>query len=88
MFGVVVDNYATCHLGSNGESGGKCINVDDVSYKTYFDWWKCYFSISKPTVDNLMTLLVVELTTHLSYEPQRRHCSRRVPSKSGVSIAA
>ena len=40
-FGVIVDDCASCHLGSDGQPGGQCITVDDISYPMHFDGWKC-----------------------------------------------
>ena len=56
-FGVIVDDCASCHIGSDGEPGGQRIVVDDNSYPMHFDGWKCYFRISKPTDEDLKNIL-------------------------------
>ena len=43
----------------------------------YFDGWKCYYKLKKPTSDNLVKYEIIELTSRLSYETQRLY-SRRV----------
>ena len=84
-FGVIVDDCASCHLAPNNSPGGQCITVGDTSYKMNFDGWKCYFRVQKPTPEDLLKYEIVELTSALPYEPQRR-TSRRLPSSPAISI--
>ena len=85
-FGVVVDDCARCHLGSDGNPGGQCIKVDDATLPLHFDGWKCYFRCRLPTSLELQTLQVYELTSSLPYNPQQRLSSRRIVQGKGVSV--
>ena len=38
-FGVIVDNCASCHLGSDGQPGGQCIMVDFYKGRAYQNWF-------------------------------------------------
>ena len=68
-FGVIVDDCARCYIGANGLVGGQYIKTNGVHYGMHFGGWKCYFRISKPTMENLVTYPIVELTNPVAYEP-------------------
>ncbi len=50
-----------------------------------FDGWKCFFRVSLPSREDLQKLPQYELTSPLSYEPQRRYDSRRVRGPEDTS---
>lgn len=82
---IVVDDCAACHVGCDGQHGGQCLKINDIEYKLHFDGWKSYFQISKPTSEDLVRYPMIELTSRLLYEPQRRRYSRQLSLASGVS---
>ena len=86
-FGVIVDDCASCHLGVDGNRGGQCLIVDDIAYPMHFDGWKCYYRLSKPSEEDLLKYTIVELTSPIAYEPQRRRNSRRIASPVGSTTA-
>ena len=77
-FGVVVNDVAARHTGPNSLPGEQSFKVGKDSYPLYFDGWKCYLRIRKPTVKELNTLPTVELTSAIPYCPQQRLHTRRV----------
>ena len=84
-YGVVVDDCAKCHISTNGQAGSQQITVGNKCYPMNFDGWKCYFRIRRPTAEELLLYPIVELTSPLVYEPQRR-VSRRLPVNDSVEI--
>ena len=83
---MIVDDCARCHLGSDGNAGGQCIKLDNVTLPLHFDGWKCYFRCRLPTSLELQTLQVYELTSPFPYNPQKRLSSRRIEKGEGVSV--
>ena len=77
-FGVVVNDVAARHTGPNGLPGEQSFKVDEDTYPLYFDGWKCYLRIRKPTVEELNTLPTVELTSSMPYHPHKHRQTRRV----------
>ena len=55
------------------------IKVVDVVLPLYFDGWKTFLSICKPSDNELSSLTRLELTSPLHYKPQERvtthHCT-------------
>ena len=76
VFGVVVDDCVYRYMALAGKSGGQCMQVGKTKYPTYFNAWKFYFQIQKPTSADLAKYLILKLTS-TTYEPQHRY-SRRV----------
>ena len=72
VFGVVVDDCAKGYLGQSNKTSGQCITLDDTQYGMNFDGWKCYFRIQKHTEQDLIKYKIIELTSSLAYEPQRK----------------
>ena len=49
----------------------------------YFDGWKFYYNLEKPTADDLVKYEIIQLTSSLLYEPQRLYSRRAdtIPTK-------
>jgi hypothetical protein len=77
--GTIVDETATRHRGADGCPGKQMIRVNDITVPLYFDGWKTFLSITKPTEQDLEDLPRLELTSPLRYEPQERITTRRAP---------
>ena len=45
----------------------------------YFDGWKWFYKLEKPTADDLVKFKVIELTSRLRYEPQKLSSRRATP---------
>ena len=52
-FGIIVDDCAQRHMGPNSTSGGQVITIGGDNIPLYFDGWKCYLHIHKPTATDL-----------------------------------
>ena len=63
--GTIVDETAVRHRGVDGRPGRQLIRVGDVDLPLYFDGWKTFLSICKPTDEELGTLPRLELTSPL-----------------------
>ena len=77
-FGVVVNDVAQRHTGSQGNPGEQNIIVDRDAIPLHFDGFKCYIRIRKPSVEEIQSLPVYELTSPKPYHPQKRLYTRRV----------
>jgi hypothetical protein len=51
--GMIVDETATRHRGADGHPGKQMIRVNDITVPLYFDGWKTFLSITKPTEQDL-----------------------------------
>ena len=78
--GVLVDDVPTCHTASDGKPGTQCVQVGDRKLPLYFDGYKTYFRLARPSEEDLQSVPVYRLTSELPYEPQRRKYTRRVRS--------
>jgi len=79
--GTIVDETAARHRGADGHCGRQMIKVGDVILPLYFDGWKTFLSICKPSDNELNSLTRLELTSPLRYEPQERVTTRRCTVK-------
>ena len=52
-FGVIVDDCPSRHLSVTGQPGTQCLKVDGRTIPLYFDGWKCYLRLRKPSPDDL-----------------------------------
>ena len=81
---LIVNDVATCHKGSDGKPGLQNI-VDSSTGNTppfYWDGWKLYLAISKPSeADMCSNLPHIELTSPEPFTPTGRSAIRRVPCK-------
>lgn len=77
-FGVIVDDCPSRHMSVTGQPGTQCLKVDGRKIPLYFDGWKCYLHLRKPSPDDLHKYPIVQLTSPRPYEPQRRVTTRRV----------
>ena len=75
-FEVIVDDCASRHLSTSLSPGTQCIKVGDRTWTMYFNGWECYYKLENPTVDDLVKYETIELTSRLSYEPQRLYSRR------------
>ena len=80
-FGVIVDDVATRHLGKDYKPGGQSLTIGNDTLPLHFDGWKCYFTIRKPSPEELRLLPVYELASPLAYKPQHNYTVRRLNSK-------
>ena len=69
--GVIVNDVAKRHLATDKRQGAQNLVVDDVEIPLNFDGWKCYFTVSKPTTEQLKLLPKFTLTSELPYLPQK-----------------
>ena len=77
--GVVIDDVAKRHLSITGDSGKKCIKIDDTVLPLMFDGFKVFCVVQKLTPNNLDGHYpIYELTLSLSYKPQGRKYSQRL----------
>ena len=77
-FGVIVDDCPSRHLSVTGQPGTQRLTVDGVSLPMYFDGWKCYMRLRKPSHEDLSNFPIFQLTSPRPYEPQGRITTRRV----------
>ena len=77
--GVILDSCAKRHIADQfGNSGGQCITTPEGQFEFNFCGRRCYFSIRKPSCDDLLKYKVVKLTSSQPYEPEeRRHTKLR-----------
>ena len=75
--GLALDNCARRHLDSYGRPGGQCLITPAGQFNFLFNGKTCFFSIERPTPDDIATHPVVELTSSASYEPDVRRRSVR-----------
>lgn len=75
--GTAVDDVASRHSHVDGSPGGQCIQVDTHRVPLFYDGYKCYLSISKPTKDDYEKYPQIELTSPQPYEPDKRIYTRR-----------
>ena len=62
-YGVVVNDVASRHLATEKKQGCQNLVIGEKSLPLYFDGWKCYFKISRPTSDDLKLLPKFVLTS-------------------------
>ena len=74
--GVLVDDVPTCHTASTGKPGTQCVQVGDRKIPLYFDGYKTYFRLARPSEEDMQRLPVYRLTSELPYEPQCRKNTR------------
>ena len=63
-------------MGKDVNPGSQFTEVRNAKYPMHFDDWKYYFQIQKPDPTNLAKHPIIELTSLMVYEPQRRYCRR------------
>ena len=85
-FGVMIDDCARCHVAANGKPGGQCIGIGEDTLPLHFDGWKCYLRIRLPSVEEINSLPIYELTSPNPYNPQQSHRLRRVSNNLEVSV--
>ena len=83
-FGLVVDDCVHGHMGPNGKAGEQYIQVGNTKYPMYFDGWKRYFQIQKPTSADLVNYPIIKLTSSTICEPQCRSLRRFYQTKKAV----
>lgn len=76
--GVLIDGVFSCHIGSNGKPGTQCVQIQGRKIPLYFDGYKTYFRLRKPSEANLGRYLIYEMTSPLPYEPQSCKSTRRM----------
>ena len=76
--GVLVDDVPACHIASTGKPGTQCVQVGSRKIPLYFDGYKTYFRLVKPSEEDIKTYPVYRLTSKRPYEPQCRKYTRRV----------
>ena len=81
-YGVVVNDVASRHLATDNKQGLQNLIVDGKILPLDFDGCKCYFSISKPTTDQLNSLPKFILTNTLPYTPQNMVVARNLKLKN------
>jgi outer membrane lipopolysaccharide assembly protein LptE/RlpB len=77
-----VNDVASRHLATDNKQGLQNLIVDRTILLLNFDGWKCYFSISKPTTDQLNSLPKYILTSELPYTPQNMVVARNLKLKN------
>mmetsp|Transcript_12883 Transcript_12883/g.18396 ORF Transcript_12883/g.18396 Transcript_12883/m.18396 type:complete len:193 (-) Transcript_12883:627-1205(-) len=85
--GVCIDDCALRHKHIDRSNGGQCIQVMQYTIPLYYDGFKCYLTTSKPSPEDLSNLPHIELTSPLSYEPDRRVCTRRGKAQDAIPIS-
>ena len=70
-FGVMIDDCTRCHVAANGKPGGQCIIIDNDKLPLHFDRWKCYLRISLPSVEEIQSFPIYELTSPNPYNPNK-----------------
>ena len=84
-FGVIVDDYAMCHVAVNGEPGSQCIVIGEDKCYLRFDGWKYYLRISKHSAEEIR-FPIYEIISLNHYQPQLSHMLRRVNDNLEVSV--
>ena len=84
--GVIVNDVAKRHLATDKRQGAQNLVVDDIEIPLNFDGWKCYFTVSKPTTEQLKLLPKFTLTSELPYLPQKYIVARNLKLKNLESI--
>lgn len=84
--GVAVDDCASRHNHVDGSPGGQCIQVDDCRIPLYYDGYKCYLSVSKPTQDDYNRYSQLEMTSPQPYEPDKRIYTRRRRTRADDNV--
>ena len=72
-------------MGPNSTPWGQVITSGGHNIPLYFDGWKCYLSLHKPTASDVSKYKVIELTSALPYKLQRRS-SRLMPTVRRASV--
>ncbi len=75
--GVAIDDCAKRHRHIDGSNGDQCIKVLNHRIPLFYDGYKCYLLLSKPTLKDIERYPHVELTSPLMYEPDKRVYTRR-----------
>ena len=75
--GISLDNCAKRHIHVNGRPGTQCVITPEGKFEFHFDGRKCFFSIERPTLDDIATYPITELTSSDQYEPSMRRSSVR-----------
>ena len=52
--GVLVDDVPACHIASDGKPGNQCVQVVDQKIPLYFDGYKTYFRLARPSEEDIM----------------------------------
>ena len=85
--GVMVDDCAKRHSSITGQPGTQCIKIGPDTFDMYFDGWKTYFRVQKPTPSDLTRYPIFEITSSRLYSPQRRcHTRRSKTTKQDIDI--
>ncbi len=85
--GVCVDNCAKRHIQEGGRPGGQCVITPEGKFDFHFDGRKCFFSIERPTLDDIATYPITELTSSTTYEPVERRSSVRRRKFTDAEVA-
>ena len=64
--GVIVHDVPTRYAGNDSTCGTQRIVVNNDEIPLFFDGWKCYLNIRKPTHVEIRTLPVYEITSGLT----------------------
>lgn len=75
--GVAVDDCSHRHVHVDGSPGDQCIQCVEHRIPLYYDGYKCFLLISKPTEDDYNKYPQLELTSPQPYEPDKRIYTRR-----------
>ncbi|GFH49047.1 hypothetical protein CTEN210_05523 [Chaetoceros tenuissimus] len=76
--GVIYDDVVSIHLGNNGKPGTQSITVAGHTLPLFFDGYKTYFRLVKPTEEDLQYLPHIVMTSKEIYEPQQRKFVERM----------
>ena len=79
LFGIIDDDCVNRHLIIPVPAGTPCIKVGDIILHMYFDGWKYFDKLEKPTADDLVKFEIIELISRLKCEPQRLFSRRATP---------
>ena len=71
--GVIIDDVPTRYTGNDSTGGTQRIVVNGDEIPLFFDGWKCYLNIRKPTQVEIRTLPVYEITSRLPYKPDKNN---------------
>ena len=78
--GVLVSIEGRIAVGVDGKPGTQSMKVPGHTIGLLHDGWKAYLYIERPTDDDMDKYPIVELTSPMKYEPQKRYQTRRVKS--------
>ena len=86
-FGVSIHDVANCHIDNNGNIGQQCIiTKDSAALPLFWDGFKTFLSLCKPTANDLDSLPIYVLTSPKPYAPQSSTSCRIKSSFQTTSV--